>query len=155
MLLYVAVFIHLCCKRMFPLFHPVSICCSRCCSPRALTRGHAHAARTHPALSIFVMWVRSNSRTCTQRAVSAQMAEHSLVKVHARMLSARAGQHPTDAEPGPLYHQPWSPMLEHAAGPPRWSVQPGSTRVRALCSHPLSRMQLDRTHTCSPVYVQQ
>jgi hypothetical protein len=137
MMLYVVVVIHICCKRMFSLFHPISVCCSKCCSPRALARGLAHTARTHQALSISVM---SNSRTCTQRAVSAQMAEHSLVKVHARMLSARVGQHPTDAESGPLYHQPWSPTVEHAAGPPRWSVQPGSTRVRALCSHPLSRM---------------
>jgi hypothetical protein len=43
----------------------------------------AYTCRTHPAISI--MQASSNSRMCIQRAVSAQMAEHSLVKVHARM----------------------------------------------------------------------
>jgi hypothetical protein len=37
------------------MFHLVSVCCSRCCSPRALTRGHTRAARTHPALPISVI----------------------------------------------------------------------------------------------------
>jgi hypothetical protein len=59
MLLYDAVVIHICCKYMFQLFHLVSVCCSRCCSPRALTRGHARAARTHSALPISVMRART------------------------------------------------------------------------------------------------
>jgi hypothetical protein len=99
MLLYVAVVIHICCKCMFQLFHLILVCWSRCCSSHALTRGHARAAYTHPALHISVMRTSSNSRTCMQWTVSAQMAEHSLVTVHARMQSVRAGQHPTDAEP--------------------------------------------------------
>jgi hypothetical protein len=127
------VFIHICCKHMFQLFHLVSVCCSRCCSPRALTCEHARAARTHPALPISIMQASSNSRTCTQRTVSAQMAEHFLVKVHACMQSVRAGQHPTDAEPDALYHQGWSPTVKHAAGVDR--------DLHVLCSHPLSHMQ--------------
>ena len=133
-MLYVAVVIRIYCKRMFQLFYLVSVCCSRCCSPRALTREHARAARTHLALPTSVMHVSTSSRTCTQRVVSAQMVEHSLVKVHARMPSARAGQHPMDTEPGSLHQQAWSPTVEHAADPPQWSVQPGSTRVCGLCS---------------------
>jgi hypothetical protein len=43
----------------------VLVCCSRCCSPRALTHEHAQAARTHLALPISVMQASSNSRTCT------------------------------------------------------------------------------------------
>jgi hypothetical protein len=35
MLLYIAVVIHICRKRAFQLFHLVSVCCNRCCSPRA------------------------------------------------------------------------------------------------------------------------
>jgi hypothetical protein len=59
--------------------------------PRTLTRGHARVTRTHPALFISVIKVNSNSRTCTQLAVSSQMVEHSRVKAHGRMQSARAG----------------------------------------------------------------
>jgi hypothetical protein len=65
----------------FNLFHLVSICYSKCCSPHALSR----AARTQPTLPISVMRANANSWTCTQRAVSAQTAEHSLIKVHARI----------------------------------------------------------------------
>jgi hypothetical protein len=86
MLLYVAVVIHIYCKRMFQLFHLVSICSRGCC--------------THPFSA--VMRASSNSQTCTHRAVSAQMAEQPLVKVHARIQSARACPHPTDAEPDAL-----------------------------------------------------
>jgi hypothetical protein len=121
---YVAVIIHICCKHMF---HLVSICCSRCCSPRALTCRHARTARTRPVLPIFVMWASSNSRKCTQRAISARMAEHSQVKVHVCMMQNCA----------PLHHQAWSPMV---------GTQPGSTWVCVLCSHPLSRMQLGAPH---------
>jgi hypothetical protein len=97
---YVVVVIHICCKRVFQLFHLVSICCSRCCSPCTMTHRHARVASTHPVLPIFVMRVSSNNRTCTQRAISAQIVEHPLVKVHACMQSAKVGQHPTDAELG-------------------------------------------------------
>jgi hypothetical protein len=43
---YVAVVIHICCKCMF---HLVSVCCNRCCSPRYLTRGQAHATLGAPS----------------------------------------------------------------------------------------------------------
>jgi hypothetical protein len=92
-----------CCSgntHMLQTFHLVSVCCSRCCSPCALTRGHARASRTHPVLYISIMRASANSRACTQWAVNAQIAEHSLVKVHVRMQNARAGQNPTNAEPG-------------------------------------------------------
>ena len=112
MLLYVAVVIHICCKRMFQLFHLVSVCCSRCCSPCALTRGHAPiqcclSLSCGPTLPISIMRASSNSRTSTQWAVSAEMAEHSLVKVHAHMQSARASQRRRTGRPyttrlGPL-----------------------------------------------------
>jgi hypothetical protein len=52
------------------------------------TRSNSRAtrsARTHRALPISIMRANSNSRTCTQRTVSIQMVEHSLIKVHARM----------------------------------------------------------------------
>jgi hypothetical protein len=93
------------------------------------------------------MWASSNTRTCTQWAVIAQMAKHSLVKVHARM-SVGAGQHPTHAEPGALHHQAWSLTTEHATG---------STRVHRLCSHPLSLSDAAgrASHTCSPMQAQQ
>jgi hypothetical protein len=69
---------------------PVLVYCSRCSSPRALTRGHVCAACIHPT-PISVMRTSFHSRTCMQRAVSTQMGKHSLVKVHVRMKSARAG----------------------------------------------------------------
>jgi hypothetical protein len=124
---YVAVVIHICCKCMFQLFHLVSICCSRCYSPRGLTCGHTRAARTRPVLPIFVIRASSNSWKCTQRTIRARMAEHSQVKLHARMTQNHA----------PLHHQAWSPMV---------GTQPESTRVCVLCSHPLSRMQLSAPH---------
>jgi hypothetical protein len=65
-LLYIAMVIYICCKRLFQLFHLILVCCSRCCSPHALTHGHARAARTHLALPISVMRANSNSQTCTQ-----------------------------------------------------------------------------------------
>jgi hypothetical protein len=46
---YIAVVIHICCKRMFQVFHLVSVCCNRCCSRRALTHGQACAAPGAPA----------------------------------------------------------------------------------------------------------
>jgi hypothetical protein len=85
--------VYTCCKRIFQLFHLVSVYCSRCCSPHVLTCGHARATCTHPTGPISVMQANSNSRTCTQWTASAQMVEHFLVKVHVRMQSARAGQH--------------------------------------------------------------
>jgi hypothetical protein len=48
------------------------------------------------------------------RAISAQTAEHSLVKVHACMHIAKAGQRPTDAELGALHHQA-TPTMQHVA----------------------------------------
>jgi hypothetical protein len=48
--------------------------------PAALTHVHARAACTHPTLSIYVMRASGNSHMCTQRAVSAQTVEHSMVK---------------------------------------------------------------------------
>jgi hypothetical protein len=42
---YVAVVIHICCKC---IFHLVSVCCNRCCFPRYLTRGQAHATLGAP-----------------------------------------------------------------------------------------------------------
>jgi hypothetical protein len=53
-----------------------------------------------PGFSMVQYGASSNIRTCTQRAVSAQMAKQSLVKVHAHMYSARVGQHTMDIEPG-------------------------------------------------------
>jgi hypothetical protein len=71
--------------------------------PAALTHVHARAACTHPTLSIYVMRASGNSHMCTQRAVSAQTVEHSMVKkMHVCMQSARAGQHPTNVKPGTL-----------------------------------------------------
>jgi hypothetical protein len=77
---YVAVVIYIYCKHMFQLFHLVSVCCNKCYSPRILTHGHARAACTHLALAISVMRTSSNSWMCKQWAISAQTAEHSLVK---------------------------------------------------------------------------
>jgi hypothetical protein len=78
---YVTVTIHICCNRMFQMFHLVShVCCSKCYSPHALTHGHACATRTQPALPISIIQVSSNSWTCTQ--------------VHARMQSSRASWRP-------------------------------------------------------------
>jgi hypothetical protein len=55
------------------------------------SRAHTRCtARTHPTLSISVMRISSNSWTCTQRAITAQMVESSLVKVHAYLQGARA-----------------------------------------------------------------
>jgi len=73
-------------------------------------------ALTQLTLPISVMRASSNSWTCTQRAVSAQTVEHSLVKVHVRMQSARVGQNPTDAELGALHHQAWPTTVQHVAG---------------------------------------
>jgi hypothetical protein len=137
----------ICCKRMFQLFHLVSLCCSRCCSPRALTRGHARAARTHPALLISVMQASSNSRMCTQRAVNAQMAEHSLVKVHAH----------AECQSQPAPNGPSTTRL----GPPRWSMQPVTPNVNTgtdavlpsslACSWIGSRSWTGSTHMLSCV----
>jgi hypothetical protein len=132
----VTVVIHTCCKCMFQLFHLVLVRCSRCCSPRALTRGHACAARTHRVLPISIMQASSNSRTCTQQAVSVQMTEHSLVKVHARMQSAKAGQYLTEQRPGDPAPPGWSPMVDHAAG-----VNTGVVVLPPSLSHAVGRAQ--------------
>jgi hypothetical protein len=92
----------------------VSVCCSKCCSPCDLTREHTRVARPQPALSISVMRATSHNWTCTHGAISAQTAEHSLVKVHACMHIAKAGQRPTDAELGALHHQA-TPTMQHVA----------------------------------------
>jgi hypothetical protein len=116
---YVAVVIHVCYKCILQMFHLLHmyiaivlygcyicssnythmlqayvsyVCCSKCCSPRDLTRGHTRAARTQPMRPISVMQTSSNSRTCTQWVVSVQTAEHILIKVHACMQSAKEGQ---------------------------------------------------------------
>jgi hypothetical protein len=48
-LAYVVVVIHMCCKVCFNCFTFVSVCCNRCCSPRALTHGQARSAPDAPA----------------------------------------------------------------------------------------------------------
>ena len=60
----VQTYTHICCKRMFTMFHLVSdVCCSKCCSLRALTREH----------------VRTPIVRCACNGLSVP------VKVHARM----------------------------------------------------------------------
>jgi hypothetical protein len=107
-MLHIAMVIHVL-QTYVSIVSPGFILCSRCYFPHSLTRGHIRTARTS------VMRASSNSQTCTQQAVSAQMVEHSLIKVHAHMQSVRAGQHPTDVEPDALHHQTLVPMVEHAA----------------------------------------
>jgi hypothetical protein len=114
---------------MFQLFHLVLVRCSRCCCPRALTHGHARAARTHPMLPITVIRANSNSRACTQRAVNVQIAKHSLVKsacTHAERQS----------RPAPNGRRTKSPCTSRL-GPPWWSIQLGSTRY-VRCAPTLS-----------------
>jgi len=53
----------------FSCFTWFSVCYNRCCSPCALTHGHARVARTYPALPISVMQVCSNSWTRNGRLV--------------------------------------------------------------------------------------
>jgi hypothetical protein len=62
---YVAAVIHICCKRMFQLFHIVSVCCNRCSSLHALIRGQAHVAPGTLAPSGMVPHDRACSRLNT------------------------------------------------------------------------------------------
>jgi hypothetical protein len=103
----------ICCKRMF---HLVSVRCSRCYSPRALTHGHARAACTHLTLPISVMQASSNSSTCTQRTVSAPngQALPGQKCMRACRVPKRANTQRTQNQ-APLHHQAWSPMVEHEA----------------------------------------
>jgi hypothetical protein len=99
---------------------------------------------THPssaACPYLFMRANSNSRTCTQRVVSAQMAEHSLVKVHVRIQSARAGQHPTDAEPD---------FVPHGG-----AYNGVNTVTRAVLPPSLLHAARRAPHTCSPVQAQE
>jgi hypothetical protein len=150
-------------------------------------------ARTYSVLLISVIHASSSSKMCTERTVSAQMAEHFLVEVHARMQSARAGQHPIDKRTRRPAPPCLAPTMENATGVntarggskggapaplqlvQQWRygegvgeeeveerrkmkreeeeeeispLQPCSASatehsVHALCSHPLSRMQVD------------
>jgi hypothetical protein len=81
-----------------------------------------------------------------QRAVSAQMAERSLVKVHTRMHSAKRVSTQRTQNQVPQHHQAWCPMVEHAV---RVNIV---TRTVLLPSLSLAPRWV---HTCSPVQVQQ
>jgi hypothetical protein len=51
----IAVVINICCKCMFQLFHLISVGCSRCCYPRALTHGNARCM--HPSSAAYLYHV--------------------------------------------------------------------------------------------------
>jgi hypothetical protein len=119
------------------MFHLVSVCCSRCCSPRALTRGHTRAARTHPALPISVI----------RAALIVRRARNDDQCLNGRVLSGQSASAHAERQSGPAPNgrrtrRPCTTEL----GPPPWSMQPGSTQVCALCFHPFSCMQLGGPH---------
>jgi hypothetical protein len=132
--LHVAVVIHICCKRMFQLFHLVLICCSRCCSPHALTCGHASATRTHPAPPARIS-------SCGPTLIVGRARNGWSVPKWQNTLWSKcmcAYRAPERANTQRTQNQTLSPTVEHTTG---------LTRLHALCSHLLSCMQLGGPHT--------
>jgi hypothetical protein len=131
--------IHICCKRMFAMFHLVSdACCSKCCSPRALTRGHVRAAHTQPMLPIFVMPAPRVGYVCNGRS----MSKWPSTPWSKRMHSPKAGQHQMDIKPSAPALPGIAPMVQHVAG---------STRARAVLPPSLSHAA-GRPHTHARLY---
>jgi hypothetical protein len=101
----------------------------------------AHTCCTHPAIS--VMQASSNSRMYTQQTVSAQMAEHFLVKVHARMQIAER-----QSGLAPNARRTRRPCTTRRAPPPHGVA---CSQVKGYVRY----APLSHAATCSPMQTQQ
>ena len=146
------IYTHICCKRMFTMFHLVlDVCCSKCCSLRALTREH----------------VRTPIVRCARNGRSV------LVKVHARMqiTGRQSGSAPsghrnrrpcTTRHPGPPQcimqrgqhkgtHIVLSLSLSHTAGPTHMLSRAGVAAGASRSSSSTRRAQQQHVGVCASV----